>query len=360
MKKNLSLAIFVIVAILIVYSFAQREKDAQIKNETTLPAVRIQALEAGQLNKTLHVSGTLQGQNEADVISETGGKVTAVIAEIGTWLAKGQVIVQIENDLQEVGLEQARAQEMAAQTNYDKALADLKRVENLYNEKVTTPSDLENARLGARAAEAQLKGAQAALKQAQKQYDHTIITAPLSGRLADRFVEMATMVTPGARIAVVVDARNMKLKSSVAEREIALLSKNAPAVLTADAIPGKEFKGKVISVAQKANNEHNYAIDILVTNDNGESLKSGMFGRAVIDVANISGAVVIPATAILMDAQKNRFVFVEKDGAVSRIEIVTGIEHDGKAQVTRGLTFGDRLVIAGQQGLTDGARVIVK
>jgi len=360
MKIKLGAAVIIIISLLIVLSWAQREKESVSADGTLLPAVKIQVLEPGSFRKTLSVSGTLQGENEAEVISETGGKVTAIKAEIGTWLGKGQTIVQIENDLQAVGLEQAKAQEMAAQTNYDKALADLKRVENLFNEKVTTPSDLENARLGARAAEAQLKGAQAALKQAQKQYDNTFVNAPLPGRLADRFVDESTMVMPGTPIAVIVDGRRMKLKSSVSENEIALISKNASTTLSADAIPDMVFKGKVISVAQKANKEHNYAIEILVDNDKEESLKSGMFGRAVIEISSLDRALVIPATAIMQDAQKNRYVYIEKEGLVSRTVVRTGFEQDGSVLVTEGLAFGDRLVVSGQQGLTDGGRVVVK
>jgi multidrug resistance efflux pump len=64
----------------------------------------------------------------------------------------------------------------------------------LYAEKIATLSDIENIRLAARASEAQLRGAEAALRLAQRQYDDTAVKAPIAGRLADRYVNEGTML----------------------------------------------------------------------------------------------------------------------------------------------------------------------
>lgn len=361
MRTKIIVGMAITLMILIVVSFAQKSKDKETgKNEALSLSVKIQVVQEASIKKSLNVSGTLEGENEAVVISETSGKITAVKAKVGDWLTKGQLIVQVENDLQEAALLQAKAQVLAAQTSYEKAMADLKRFEDLFNQKITTQSDIENARLGAKAAEAQLKGAEAGLKQAQKQFDNTFIKAPLRGRLADRYVEEATMITPGTMIAVVVNSRNIKLKSSVAENEVTLIGNHAAATLSADAVPGKTFNGLVTSIAQKANNERTYPIEIIVENDKDELLKSGMFGRAIVEVAKAEKTIVIPSASVLTDEQKSHYVFVESAGLAKRVNIQLGLEQDGHLQVISGLAFGDRLVIAGQQNLTDGAKVTVE
>jgi membrane fusion protein, multidrug efflux system len=360
MKIKVIIGIFLAVLIFIVVSFAQRNSvKEEIKSESMPISVKVQTIQAGRFEKSLSVSGTIEGENEAVVISETSGKVTAVKAQIGNWLNKGQAIVLIENDLQNAALLQAKSQELAAKTNYEKALADLKRFENLLDQKIATQSDLENARLGSQAAEAQLKGAEAGLIQAQKQFDNTAIKTPINGKLADRYVEEAAMINPGMPVAVMVNNRNMKLKSSVSENEVALLSKNAQAILTVDAVPDKQFSGKLTSIAQKTNNEHTYPVEVVVSNDKDESLKSGMFGRAIVKVAEFDNVIIIPVTAILTDANKIRHVFVNKNGIAQRVNIKVGLEYEGIVQVVNGLNIGDQLIIVGQGKLSDGTKITI-
>lgn len=322
-------------------------------------AVKTLSLSLGEMTQTLAVSGTLVGENEATVVSETNGTVLAVSAEVGEWLNKGETIVQVENELKLVALEQAKAQLLTAQTNHDKAVKDRERYEELFRQQITTQSVLENARLAERAAEAQLKSAEAALKLAQRQYDDSYIKAPLAGRLADRYVDEAAMVKPGDRIGVVVDARNMKLKTSVSESEVALLRAGQSATVAVDAMPGKTFSGKVISVAQKASGERTYPVEILVENDPAESLKSGMFGRGVIAVAHATGVLVVPRSAVLSDLS-GRYVYVAENGIARRVPVKLGMQEQEQVQIVSGLSAGAQLVVSGQQRLSEGAKIIVQ
>jgi RND family efflux transporter MFP subunit len=323
-------------------------------------AVKILVVQPAAITRNLVVSGTLVGENEATVVSETNGKVLAVKAQVGDWVNQGQTILQVENDLKLVALEQAEAQAMTAQTNHEKTQKDLKRYEDLFREQIATQNDIENARLAARAAEAQLKGAEAALRLAQRHYDDTAIKAPLAGRLADRYVNAAAMVMPGDKIGVVVDTRNMKLRTSVAENEVALVKTGQPVEVAADALPEVKFAGKVASVAQKANRERTFPVEVLVQNDENESLRSGMFGRATIQIASVKDAIVVPDAAVLSDHVNSNFVFVEENGVAKRIDVRLGLQQDHQVQVVDGLATGARVVVFGQQRLTDGAKVAVQ
>ncbi len=342
----------------VAWSRLKNEKQGD-KAEALPLAVSIQVVQPQEITQSLTASGTLVGEDEATVISETNGKIIAVRAQVGDWLNKGQTIVQIENDLKQVALEQAQAQALAAKTNLEKAKKDLERYEELFKQQITTQSVIENARLAAQAAEAQLKSAEAGARLAQRHYDDTFIKAPLAGRLADRYVNEAAMVMPGDKIGVVVNSRNMKLKTSVAENEVASLRNGQLAEVIADAMPQLKFTGKVVSVAQKTNHERTYPIEILVQNDQAESLKSGMFGRASVQVANAQGALVIPISSVLNESNRS-YVFVEEHGAARRVEVQLGLQQGNQVQIVSGLTAGARLVVSGQQRLNDGAKVNVE
>jgi RND family efflux transporter MFP subunit len=149
----------------------------------------------------------------------------------------------------------------------------------------------------------------------------------------------------------------MKLRTSVAENEVALVKTGQTVEVVADALPAVKFSGKVFSVAHKSNHERTYPVEILVQNDKTESLRSGMFGRATIQVASVNDAIVVPSEAVLSDAARNNYVFVEENGVAKRVEVNLGLQQDGKVQIRGGLAAGARLVVSGQQRLTDGAKV---
>jgi len=344
----------------VAWSRWKTDKNTSAAVEGLPLSVKVQAVQPAAMEQSLSLSGTLVGENEATVISEAGGKITGVRAQVGDWVNKGQTIVQLENDLRHVALEQSKAQLMTAQTNFEKAQKDLKRFEDLYKDQIATQNDIENARLGARAAEAQLKGAEAALKLAQRQYDDAAIKAPLAGRLADRYVNDAAMVMPGDKIGVVVDARRMKLRTSVAENEVALVKTGQAVEVIADALPNINFSGKVFSVAQKANHERTYPVEILVKNDQTESLRSGMFGRATVQVANAADALIVPNEAVLSEGAHKNYVYVEENGVAKRVDVQLGLKKPHQVQIAGGLSAGARVVISGQQRLSDGAKVLVQ
>ncbi|MDZ7266251.1 MAG: efflux RND transporter periplasmic adaptor subunit [candidate division KSB1 bacterium] len=357
-KKVIALLIVTVFISFVAWSRWHSERNAPVA-EARPVAVRTITLSPAEMTQTLAVSGTLAGEYEATVVSETHGTIVAVRAQVGEWLNKGATIVQVENDLKLVAVEQARAQLLTAQTNHEKAVKDRARYEELFQQQITTQSVLENARLAERAALAQLKSAEAALKLAQRQYDDTFIKTPLAGRLADRYVDAAVLVRPGDRVGVVVDARRMKLKTSVAESEVALLRHGQPAVVTVDALPGRTFNGRVVAVAQKANSERTYAVEILVENDAAESLKSGMFGRSVISVARAENALVVPRAALLSDLSGHH-VFVEENGIARRVPVALGLQEPERVQIVSGPAAGAHLVVSGQQRLSDGDKVIVQ
>lgn len=344
----------------VAWSRWKTDKNPSATVEELPLSVKVQVLQPAAIAQSLTLSGTLVGENEATVIAEAGGKITSVRAQVGDWVNKGQTIVQLENDLRHVALEQAKAQLMMAQTNFEKAQNDLKRFEDLYKEQIATQNDIENARLGARAAEAQLKGAEAGLKLAQRQYDDASIKAPLAGRLADRYVNDAAMVMPGDKIGVVVDARQMKLRTSVAENEVALVKTGQIVEVIADALPNVSFSGKVLSVAQKTNHERTYPVEILVKNDQAESLRSGMFGRATVQVASATEVLIVPNEAVLSAGAHQNYVYLEENGVAKRMDVQLGLKQPHQVQIASGLSAGARVVVSGQQRLTDGAKVVVQ
>ncbi|HUI30960.1 MAG TPA: efflux RND transporter periplasmic adaptor subunit [Candidatus Acidoferrales bacterium] len=348
MKSRRSILVVVISVLLIgtiivlrLRSHAMVDGDA---GSSTI-AVTVSKAEPGSVTNKINVTGALEGVHETDIISETSGKITKINAEIEAYVSVNSSVAEVENDLQEIAVE-------AAHINSDKAAADLKRVRNLFTQNAVSETQFENAEVGAKAALAQLK-------LAQKNYDNTFLRTPIAGRLAQKFVVVGQMITPGTKVATVVDDSRMKLKVGIPENYVSFVKPGSDVQVTSDAVPNLIFSGTIKTIALKADPQtRTFQAEIELLNDRNRSLKSGMFAKA--EIATSDGGVaslVIPAVAIIESNGNSPAVFAVKDSVASLKHVTLGRRNDSVVEVLSGLTCEDLVVSFGQQNLKDGTKV---
>jgi RND family efflux transporter MFP subunit len=308
----------------------------------------------------IEVTGTLEGVHETEIVSETSGKIVKINAEVDNNIPANSSVAEVENDLQEITLEQARAQVAAAQVNSDKADADFKRIRNLFSQNAVSETQLENAEVGAKAALAQLRAAQESQRLAQKNYDYTFLKTPIAGRLAQKFVAIGQMITPGTKVASVVDDNRMKLKVGVPEEEISLVKSGNTVQINSEAVPDQVLTGIVKTVALKADAQtRTFQVEIELPNDLIRSLKSGMFARAEITTSGANKSLVIPSTALIESAGNFPTVFIVKNSVALSRSVSVGVRSDSLVEIRSGLSTQDSVVTFGQQNLKDGSKVRV-
>ncbi len=320
--------------------------------------VEITPVVRSPLAESITAVGTVNALHDVVVSSETGGRITGAAFNVGDVVHKGQTLVQVDNELQAIAVEQARAQTHAAQTSLSKAQKDFERGESLYATRDISDSELEAYRLGYRSAEAQYRSAVAALKQAERAYADTWIKAPISGVIASKRVEIGEMVTPGKEVANLVDLSSLKVRLSIPEQDITKLRQHQGASLTVDSAPGKTFQGTVFSVGSKTESPmgHTYPVEVMVKNSADLILKAGMFARVDIRTRSADDALIVSKESIVNeDTQPAVFV---ADGTIARLRaITTGIRAGDSVQVLEGLHEGELVISFGQKALKDGTPV---
>jgi RND family efflux transporter MFP subunit len=329
-------------------------------NTPTRPVpVEITPVVRSPLAESITAIGTVNALHDVVVSSETGGRITGVAFAVGDVVRKGQTLVQVDDELQAIAVEQARAQTIAAQTSFAKAKKDFERGESLYGTKDISDSELETYRLGYRSAEAQYRSAVASLKQAERAYTDTKIKATISGIIASKKVEIGEMVMPGKEVVNIVDLGSLKVRLSIPEKEITRVRPHQVASLTVDSAPGMTFQGSVFSVGSKAESPtgHTYPVEIMVKNSADLMLKAGMFARVDIRTNAVSDALVISKESIVNDDTQPS-VFVAEDRIARLRSITTGIRSGDSVQVLRGLHEGELVVSFGQKSLKNGTPVV--
>jgi multidrug resistance efflux pump len=177
---------------------------------------------------------------------------------------------------------------------------------------------------------------------------------PTSGPLVP-----GTYVMPGTPIYQIVDLRNMSMVAKVDESDIAKVMPQQKAAVSLEAYPDKEFQGWVSGVADVAttNEAGAPAFDVNVAMDYSDTrLKIGMTGTADLTVAAKKAAVVVPVEALVRKKGKE-YVFRVVEGKARLTPVTTGLTTEDRAEITKGVKFGDRVVVQGVDKLKDGTGV---
>ena len=188
----------------------------------------------------------------------------------------------------------------------------------------------------------------------------TQVRSPINGKVAVRYVDVGERVAPGAPIATVVDLSRVNVRIMVSETEIAKVSVGQKATLTVAAYPDERFEGKVSKVGLKADfQSRSFPVEILVPRNPDEALKAGMIARVEVAVRTYADVLLIPQDAVL-DRSGEKSVYVVGSNRAAKRSLILGRRWDERVVVERGLKAGDRLVVAGQEKLSEGTKVGVE
>jgi RND family efflux transporter MFP subunit len=293
---------------------------------------------------SLEQMGVVSAYNDVIVVAETQGRVIGTRVEVGSYVAAGTPLVQVDNELSQFRYSTAR-------TNYEKAKKDLERYEALYEQGVISTSQVESSRLALQAAETDLVAA-------RKQYEDTYITAPISGTVAERMVDRGAMVNPGTKIANIVDISRLKVKLSLAEADAFRIRVGDPVEISTAVYPGIKFAGRVNNISAKGDEAHTYPVEIVLSNPKANPLKAGMFGKVRFASREKRSMVVIPREA-LVGSIKAPSVYIVDHGVAQLQKVVLESKDDHSLMVLKGLKGGERLVVGGQENLTDQSPVTI-
>lgn len=289
---------------------------------------------------TLNLTGTLTPFTEVVVAAQAMGQITDLNVELGQHKSKGNVLAHIDNQLKSLAME-------TALLNYEKQKRDLARYESLYEGGTVTAQQLDDARMG-------LTNAQIQMKQARKQFEDATVLAPISGVITEKTAEVGSYVNIGSPIAKIVDISRLKIRMNVSESNVYKLQVGNAATVTSDVAPDKTFKGKITFISSKGDDSHNYAVEVVITN-NGK-LKAGSFAEVLINIPSKASALSIPRESLLGSSQDAKVYVVENGKATTR-KITVGGGNEKMLFILEGLAKGEQVVTAGQINLIDGQSV---
>lgn len=295
----------------------------------------------GELGLEIEAIGNAVANESTEITSKTVNTVTAIHFNEGQLVRKGTVLVEFDSV-------QARSELAAAEAALAESSAQLKRSRELFSTHALSQAQLDTL-------EATNKSNQAKVIAARAKVEDTIIRAPFTGQIGFRRVSVGSLVSPGTVISTLDDTSVIKLDFSVPQAYMFAVQPGLAITAKIAGVSNQSFVGKVSTLDSRVDPvTRSIIVRAELPNEKG-ILKPGMFMTAKIS-APASSALLIPEGAIVPEQGKS-YVFVVKDGIVSKREVVTGRRKPGAVQVVEGLDDGERVVVEGTQKVREGGPV---
>jgi len=373
--------------------------------KTGIP-VLTQALEKGDIQEVLSISGPVSGTDSAEVVSRRHAEILDILIKEGDEVEAGQVLARLDTtdalrdvDIARNAYNMAVAEREEAQTKaeigYAKAVQDLQaaqldyqRKEALYTAGDIAQTDMEAARnalgnatrsiadytvvdgqpVADRTYDLKIKNAEFELEQKNKNLTETEVKSPIAGtvvRVNTSVGRFADIVENDKPLFYINYLKNLKMKINVSEYSIGKVKVGYEALISADILGGKQVNGVVTAISPSGeekgggSSERVIPITIQISSQNTR-LIAGINAKAKIVLEESSDTWVVPVSAVAEKADGNYLAAVEEN-MIRWIPVTVGVESDIQIEVMGDdLREGLKYIITPDIGMEEGTPVMVQ
>ncbi|HXG59462.1 MAG TPA: efflux RND transporter periplasmic adaptor subunit [Thermoanaerobaculia bacterium] len=337
-----------------------------------------------KIEAVVSAPGEVDPRLKVNISAHVIGKIERLYFREGDTVRRGQKLVELEKpafiaqrDRMRAELANRRIEVQRARIALATAELAFRRAASLREQGIEAQQLWEQARLEYETARAALASAEegvrqaaASLRQAEEDLSRTTIVSPIDGKVVQlnahegEVVVTGTMNNPASVIAVIADLSEILVAAEVGETEVVGIRTGQPARVKIDAIPGKEYSGRVVEIGSSAAVRQGVGSGIryfkvkVSLDAPDENLRPGMTAQVSI-VTNTASAVAVPIQSVVErvpgakkgdeedeSAPKKKYVFLVRDGKAKQVEVTTGISDTTHVAILSGIREGD-LVITG-------------
>ncbi|WP_308363753.1 MULTISPECIES: efflux RND transporter periplasmic adaptor subunit [unclassified Microbulbifer] len=298
--------------------------------------------------ESLSAVGTMRAVNGVDVTTEAQGVVRAIHFKSGQTVNKGELLLELSAEPEKAQLQVLQAELRLARRNHQ-------RTSILRERGVTTEAELDQTL-------STLEQVQANIEVQRATVNERRVTAPFSGKLGIRLVDLGQNVDPGQAVVSLEQLDPIYVDFFLPERYFSRVAPQQSVKLTSDAYPKRIFQGRITAIAARVDSDsRNFQVQATLRNPE-QKLRPGMFAEVSVELPTQRRVVVVPRTALSF-APYGDAVFVlqrskEGDGLVAQKRVVkTGEERGDLVEIVQGLREGEQVATSGLLKLRNGSPV---
>ncbi len=324
--------------------------------DSNLPEVTVMVPGSTMMADAVVAPGSIAARRDAAVgVQGEGGRVVRVLVEPGQRVAAGQVLAQIDRQVQVQEIAQLAAGVRQAEADARLAEANLARAESLVAKGFISRADIDQRLATRDGALARVGVARAQLAAAQERAERLDVRAPAAGLILSRSVEAGQVVGPGSgALFRLAEGGTLEMRAQVAEQDLGRLTPG----MAADVTPvgsSDSYRGKVWLIDPLIDTSNRQGI-VRIQLDYSPGLRVGAFARARI-AAGQSSRPLLPQSAVLADGEGNYVMVLGKNNTVERRSVTLGTISDSGVGIAGGLNGSEKVVANAGAFLKPGDRI---
>ncbi|WP_250464115.1 efflux RND transporter periplasmic adaptor subunit [Microbulbifer litoralis] len=346
--------------------FAQENDNAAI----TVEAVPVSAR---PIVEPVPVTGTLTPPRQAALSTEVEGLVSAIHADIGHRVDKGQPLLELDPELNEI----ARDAALAEVERSREALADARRrlgeAQRLVGDNHIAETEVKSRASEVRIRNAELRAAEIEARRQEALLQRHRIEAPFSGAISSRAAELGEWVSPGTELFELVSADRLRADFQVPQRFYSRIDPGTPLEVRFDTgdnriQAAKTYKANVqYKVPLSTSGARTFLLRTEITGRESPELIPGMSVSATLLLGTDRRGIAVPRDAVLRYPDGRITVWVvetfsrwDEAATVREQPISTGLSFDGLIEIRSGLEAGQVVITQGNESLQEGQQVILR
>lgn len=326
-----------------------------------IPPVETEAVKEAPVIRKLELSGTVTSPHASQISTSVEGLVSKVYFDSGAHVKQGDLLLELDAELEQAAYDQAEAQTAQAAAEVEDAKRRLRIAESLAKRKYGPQNEVEARQAEVDIDTATHDGFKAEQKRRKAILARHKLPAPYDGVISKRMAEVGQWVDPGTAVFELVAMRDFRVDVPVPQDYYARLREGAEVELEIDALPGEKVAAKIAALIPVSDPDaRTFTLRVLPTRDD-IPITPGMSARVLVNLDTGRRDVAVSRDALIRypDGRVTVWVLKEDGDTVSvterRVEI--GLAFDGLVQVLSGLKEGERVVVRGNESLREGQTV---
>ncbi len=293
-----------------------------------------------EVNDTYATEALVEPVKQSTVSAQISGRIVEIDFDVGERVKKGQVLVRIDQSEVNQALAQSKAQVAQARANYENAKSNFERSQRLFDKKFISQAALDKATADYKAAEAQLRAAQAGEGLAATTKSFATVLAPYTGVVMARHVELGETATPGKPLMTGFDPKDLRAVASIPQYKMADIRDLTRAQVEFPTL-GKWVDAASVTVLPAADFKTHVTRVRLGLPEDVQNIYPGMFARAHFTLGR-SRKLLVPAQAVIRRSEVTAVYVVDAKGNVSFRQVRLGeFAGEGAVEVLAGVGPGE-------------------
>ena len=320
---------------------AENEAEAEEDEEVAVP-VEVAEVTTGAITSYISATANLVAEDQVKVLSEAEGRVERLLVEEGDMVSKGQMLAVLVQDEAKIALSKV---ELKASN----AKAALDRAKGTHEQGLISAEAYDKLKMEFEVASQEVAEAEWLLAK-------TVIRAPFSACVTERFITQGQHLRPGDELFTVADYNPLVARIYLPESDVLELEEGREVRIALAANTKVSFAGRIRQIAPVVDTATGTVKVTVEAVQPPSGVRPGAFVSIGIVREQHPSALLLPRESVIRELRAAH-VFISEDGTAVKKAVELGLEEGDLVEVISGVAEGDNVVVAGQGALDDGQKI---